>query len=191
MLFLFVPYQSSVLQYLFFSDKPATVDPFSRTARERTTGPAQEPRLKQDREPSRADSTPSRSPSSISMQSDVSLPPMDGLTDKERAHIEAVMASAERDSMMSMESQPPSEMMIPPGLEDLSEEERRQILAVMAAAGADALAPPQPQIRRSGSATVLRPSPSTSSLRDQQPKRPHSARGQAPSRTCEISLSDL
>ncbi|KAK6017119.1 hypothetical protein OSTOST_17393 [Ostertagia ostertagi] len=137
-----------------FSDVAATGDPFfSRTTRERTGGPAQEPRLKQDKEPSisaRSDSTPSRSPSSISMQSDVSLPPMDGLSEKERAHIEAVMASAERDSMMSLEPQPTSEMMIPPGLEDLSEEERRQILAVMAAAGAEALAPPPPQIRRSG-----------------------------------------
>ncbi|VDO58787.1 unnamed protein product [Haemonchus placei] len=173
------------------SDIPTAVDSFAKTARERIMGPAQEPRLKQDREPSiptRSDSTPSRSPSSISMRSDVSLPPMDGLSEKERAHIEAVMASAERDSMMSMEPQPPSEMMIPPGLEDLSEEERRQILAVMAAAGAEALEPPQPQIRRSGSATVLRPSPSTSSIASkvQQPERPHTSMGQVPSDEFEV-----
>ncbi|KAK5974719.1 hypothetical protein GCK32_001252 [Trichostrongylus colubriformis] len=169
------------------SDITASVDPFSRTARERTTGPAQAPRLKQDREPPvSVRSTPSRSPSSISMQSDVSLPPMDGLSEKERAHIEAVMANAERDSMMSMEPQPTSEMMIPPGLEDLSEEERQQILAVMAAAGAEALAPPPPQIRRSGSATVLRPSPSASSVQDHQPKRPHTAMGQVPSDQIEV-----
>lgn len=98
-----------------FSDK-SSLDAFSKR------GPASDARSKQDREPSfssRADFTPSRSQSSMSIRrygffektvlvhdegdfSDVSLPPMDGLSDEERAHIEAVMASAERDAQMSM-----------------------------------------------------------------------------------------
>ncbi|EPB68376.1 hypothetical protein ANCCEY_12543 [Ancylostoma ceylanicum] len=91
------------------------------------------------------------------------------------------MAIAERDQMMSAPPpvEPPRtrEPAIPPGLEDLSEEERRQILAVMAAAEADSVAPPAPppQIHRSGSAITMRPSPSTSSVRDAQIGRPKSA----------------
>ncbi|VDP45169.1 unnamed protein product, partial [Heligmosomoides polygyrus] len=68
------------------SDK-SSLDAFSKR------GPASDARSKQDREPSfssRADFTPSRSQSSMSIRSDVSLPPMDGLSDEERAHIEAV-----------------------------------------------------------------------------------------------------
>ncbi|KHJ95506.1 hypothetical protein OESDEN_04548 [Oesophagostomum dentatum] len=158
----------------------STTGTLSRTAVSR--GPAQDTRLKQDREP--VVSTPSRPPSSMSGKSDVSLPPMEGLSDEERAHIEAVMAMAERDEAMF--APPPEQRQkkavdIPPGLEDLSEEERQQILAVMAAADAESMAPPprlqpQPQpMHRSGSAIALRPSPSTSSLRDTQPARPKSA----------------
>ncbi|VDN37727.1 unnamed protein product [Cylicostephanus goldi] len=69
-------------------------------------GPAQDTQVKHDREPS-ASAEPSRPTSSI----DVSLPPMEGLSDEERAHIEAVMAMAERDQAASVppppEPQPP------------------------------------------------------------------------------------
>ncbi|VDL70617.1 unnamed protein product [Nippostrongylus brasiliensis] len=153
------------------------MEPVARPFKER--GAAKPP----DSYADRSDFTPSRSQSSMSIRSDISLPPMDGLSDEERAHIEAVMASAERDSTMSMPTkpQPTSDVVIPPGLEDLSEEERRQILAVMAAAGEDAFAPsplPQPQMRRSGSATVTLPSPSP--RHDSLPRRPHTAIGQPP-----------
>ncbi|KAK6017125.1 hypothetical protein OSTOST_17387 [Ostertagia ostertagi] len=60
------------------------------------------------------------------------------LSEKERAHIEAVMASAERDSMMSLEPQPTSDQVELPGLEGLSASEREQILAVMESARRDA-----------------------------------------------------
>ncbi|VDM86016.1 unnamed protein product [Strongylus vulgaris] len=102
---------------------------------------------------------------------------MDGLSDEERAHIEAVMAMAERDQAPSALSPGPprKEMEIPPGLEDLSEEERQQILAVMAAAEAESVAPPSPQIRRSGSAMAVGPSSSTFPVRDMMPERSRSA----------------
>ncbi|ETN69914.1 hypothetical protein NECAME_05100 [Necator americanus] len=141
-------------------------------------GVSRDTRLKQDREP--VVSTPSRPSSSMSVRSDVSLPPMEGLSEEEKAHIEAVMAIAERDQMMSSPSfEPPpapaKEAPIPPGLEDLSEEERRKILAVMAAADADSMTaptPPSKQIPRSGSAASMRP---TVAVRDAQMGRPRSA----------------